>query len=354
MTEALPCWKITMSENKAYLIAEMSANHNGDFDRAVAIVRAMKESGADAVKLQTYTADTLTIDCDKPDFVIGEGTIWKGQKLHDLYASAYTPWEWHADLFALSKELGMDCFSTPFDNSAVDFLEQFDPPAYKVASFELVDLGLIEYIASKGRPIIMSTGMGSIEEITDAVNVVRSAGVPLTLLKCTSAYPSPPSSMNLKTMSDMAERFDVPVGLSDHTLGTTVPIAAVAMGATVIEKHFTLSRQDEGPDSTFSLEPAEFREMVDAIRIVEQALGEVKYQRSEKEEASVVFRRSLYAVADIAEGEPLTNENVRSIRPGHGLKPKFLKSLLGKKATRAIERGTPISAEVVESFEAGE
>jgi pseudaminic acid synthase len=343
-----------MSSQKTYLIAEMSANHNGDFDRAVAIVRAMKEAGADAVKLQTYTADTLTIDCDKPDFLIGEGTVWQGQRLHDLYASACTPWEWHAELFALANDLGMDCFSTPFDNSAVDFLEQFDPPAYKVASFELVDLGLIEYIASKGRPVIMSTGMGSIDEITDAVNIVRGEGVPLSLLKCTSAYPSPPESMNLKTMSDMAERFDVPVGLSDHTLGTTVPVAAVAMGATVIEKHFTLSRNDEGPDSTFSLEPAEFREMVDAIRIVEQALGEVKYQRSEKEEASVVFRRSLYAVADIAEGEPLTSENVRSIRPGHGLKPKFLKSLLGKKAARAIERGTPISAEVVESFEADE
>ena len=335
----------------AYVIAEMSANHNGDFDRAIAIVRAMKEAGADAVKLQTYTADTLTIDCDQPDFVIGDGTVWKGQKLHELYASAYTPWEWHAELFSLANELGMDCFSTPFDYSAVDFLEQFDPPAYKVASFELVDLGLIEYIASKGRPVIMSTGMGTIDEISDAVDVVNRAGVPLTLLKCTSAYPSPPSSMNLKTMADMTERFDVAVGLSDHTLGTTVPVAAVALGATVIEKHFTLSRKDEGPDSTFSLEPAEFREMVDAIRIVEQALGEVKYQRSEKEEASLVFRRSLYAVADIAAGETLTDQNVRSIRPGHGMKPKFLKTLLGKKASQAISRGTPISAEVVESFE---
>ncbi|QEG20311.1 pseudaminic acid synthase [Mariniblastus fucicola] len=342
------------SNKKAYLIAEMSANHNGDFDRAVAIVRAMKEAGADAVKLQTYTADTLTIDCDKPDFVIGAGTVWEGQKLHDLYASAYTPWEWHAELFALANELGMDCFSTPFDNSAVDFLEQFDPPFYKVASFELVDVGLIEYIASKGRPITMSTGMGSIEEISDAVAVVKKAGVPLTLLKCTSAYPSPPSSMNLNTMRDMAERFDVPVGLSDHTLGTTVPVAAVALGASVVEKHFTLSRKDEGPDSSFSLEPAEFREMVDAIRIVEQALGEVKYERSDKEEASVVFRRSLYAVADIAAGEALTNENVRSIRPGHGLKPKFLSSLLGKSAAKAIPRGTPISADVVESFDVQE
>ncbi len=348
MTDALQ--KFMLSE-KAYLIAEMSANHNGDFDQALAIIRAMKEAGADAVKLQTYTADTLTIDCDRPDFMIGAGTIWEGQRLHELYRKAYTPWEWHADLFGLANELGMDCFSTPFDNSAVDFLEQFDPPVYKVASFELVDLGLIEYIASRGRPIIMSTGMGTREEIQDAVDVVKRAGVPLTLLKCTSAYPSPPSSMNLRTMSDLAKSFDVPVGLSDHTLGTTVPIAAVALGATVIEKHFTLSRQNEGPDSSFSLEPAEFREMVDSIRIVEQALGEVKYELSEKEKASIVFRRSLYAVADIAAGETLTTENVRSIRPGHGLKPKFLNQLLGKIAAQAIPRGTPISAEVVESFE---
>lgn len=331
-----------------YLIAEMSANHNGDFEQAKAIIRAMKEAGADAVKLQTYTPDTLTIDCDRPDFTIGEGTVWKGQRLYDLYEKAFTPWEWHADLFALAREFGMDCFSTPFDNTAVDFLEQFDPPAYKVASFELIDLGLIEYIASKGRPVIMSTGMGTREEIQEAVEVVKRAGVPLTLLKCTSAYPSPPETMNLRTMADMAETFGVPVGLSDHTLGIAVPIAAVALGATVIEKHFTLSRANEGPDSSFSLEPSEFREMVDSVRVVEKALGAVEYNRSEKEEASVVFRRSLYAVADIAEGEALTTDNVRSIRPGHGLKPKFLKQLLGKTAAKSISRGTPISWDAVE------
>lgn len=337
-----------MPGKTTYVIAEMSANHNGDFDRALAIVRAMKDAGADAVKLQTYTADTLTIDCDRPDFVIGEGTVWKGQRLHDLYASAYTPWEWHADLFELANELGMDCFSTPFDNSAVDFLETLDPPFYKIASFELVDLGLIEYVASKGRPMIMSTGMGSLEEISEAVDVVKAVGVPLTLLKCTSAYPSPPSSMNLKTMADMAERFGVEVGLSDHTLGTAVPVAAVALGAQVIEKHFTLSRDDEGPDSTFSLEPDEFRQMVDAVRVAEQAIGEVSYDRSEKEQSSVVFRRSLYAVKDIAAGEVFTNENLRSIRPGHGLKPKYLPTLIGKKAIRAIERGTAVTADLVE------
>ena len=346
MKESLP----NQTREAAYLIAEMSANHNGDPGKAKAIIHAMKEAGADAVKLQTYRADTLTIDCDRPDFLIGAGTIWEGQKLFDLYGKAFTPWEWHAELFELATALGMDCFSTPFDNSAVDFLEQFNPPAYKVASFELVDLGLIEYIASKGRPIIMSTGMGSREEIQEAVEVVKRAEVPLTLLKCTSAYPSPPESMNLRTMVDMASRFNVPVGLSDHTLGTTVPVAAVALGATVVEKHFTLSRDDEGPDSSFSLEPHEFRQMVDAIRTTEKALGEVKYVRSEKEQASIVFRRSLYAVEDIAPGETLTNENVRSIRPGHGLKPKFLKQLLGKKASRSIARGTAISADLVESF----
>lgn len=340
-----------MARITTYVIAEMSANHNGDFDRAIAIVRAMKESGADAIKLQTYTADTLTIDCDRPDFVIGEGTVWKGQRLHDLYASAYTPWEWHAELFALASDLGMDCFSTPFDNSAVDFLETLDPPCYKIASFELVDLGLIEYVASKGRPVIMSTGMGSLEEISEAVEIVKAAGVPLTLLKCTSAYPSPPSSMNLKTMADMAQRFGVEVGLSDHTLGTAVPVAAVALGARVIEKHFTLSRADEGPDSTFSLEPHEFRQMVDAVRVAEQATGEVCYERSENEQSSVVFRRSLYAVKDIAAGEIFTHENVRSIRPGHGLKPKFLPALIGKKARRSIERGTAITAGLAESLE---
>lgn len=346
MTEALQ----NSQHNRAYLIAEMSANHNGDLEKAKAIVHAMKDAGADAVKLQTYRADTLTIDCDQPDFLIGSGTIWEGQKLFDLYGKAYTPWEWHAELFELANQLGMDCFSTPFDNSAVDFLEQFNPPAYKVASFELVDLGLIEYIASKGRPVIMSTGMGSREEIQEAVDVVQLAKVPLTLLKCTSAYPSPPESMNLRTMADMASTFNVPVGLSDHTLGTTVPVAAVALGAAVVEKHFTLSRDDEGPDSSFSLEPQEFREMVEAIRIAEKALGDVKYERSDKENASIVFRRSLYAVRDIAIGETLTSENVRSIRPGHGLKPKFLKKLIGKKASCSITRGTAISADLVESF----
>ena len=337
----------TLDSFVTYIIAEMSANHNQDFDQAVKIVRAMKEAGADAVKLQTYTPDTLTIDSDQPDFVVGEGSLWTGQKLYDLYSQAYMPWEWHADLFQLAAELGLDCFSTPFDSGAVDFLEQFNPPAYKVASFELTDLGLIEYIASKGRPVIMSTGMGTREEIGEAVEVVKQTGVPLTLLKCTSAYPSPPDSMNLRTIPDLASTFGVPVGLSDHTLGISVPIAAVALGATVIEKHFTLSRAQAGPDRAFSLEPDEFRDLVDAVRTVELALGQINYDLTEKEQSSAAFRRSLYAVEDIAAGEALTAENIRSIRPGHGLKPKYLGKVLGKRAARAITRGAPLSWEDV-------
>ncbi|MCR9115318.1 MAG: pseudaminic acid synthase [bacterium] len=325
-----------------YLIAELSANHGGSLENAIRTMRAIKDSGADAVKLQTYTADTITIDSDRPEFQLGGGSIWEGRTLHDLYQEAHTPWDWHATLFAEAKKLGMDCFSTPFDDTSVDFLEQFDPPCYKVASFELVDLPLIEYIASKGRPIIMSTGMGSLSEINDAVQVVRQAGVPLTLLKCTSAYPSPPEAMNLRTIPHLAEAFGVPTGLSDHTLGTAVPIAAVALGATVIEKHFTLSRGTPGPDSAFSLEPHEFKAMVDAVRVAEKALGKVNYELTEKESNSRMFRRSLFVVQDVKSGEKLTPLNVRSIRPGHGLPPKHYASVLGRKAAVAIPRGTAL------------
>lgn len=330
-----------------YLIAELSANHGGSLEHACDAVRAMKEAGADAVKLQTYTADTLTISSDRVEFQVGKGTIWEGRTLHDLYQEAFTPWEWQPELFRLARELGMDCFSTPFDPTAVDFLETLDPPAYKVASFELVDLPLIEYIASKGRPIIMSTGMGSLAEISEAVDVVRKAGVPLTLLKCTSAYPSPPELMNLRTIPHMAEAFGVPVGLSDHTLGTAVPVAAVALGACVIEKHFTLSRELPGPDSSFSLEPNEFRAMVDAVRVAEKALGKVNYSLTEKEEASKCFRRSLFVVADIAAGQELTSENVRSIRPGYGLPPRELHRVLGRTAACDIARGTPLRDDLI-------
>lgn len=328
-----------------YLIAELSANHGGSLDHALNVVRAMKDAGADAVKLQTYTANTLTLDCDRAEFRVGEGTLWTGRTLYSLYEEAHTPWKWHADIFELANELGMDCFSTPFDRTAVDFLEELNPPCYKVASFELIDLPLIEYIASKGRPIIMSTGMGSLAEISDAVDVIKSAGVPLALLKCTSAYPSPAESMNLRTIPHLAEAFDVPSGLSDHTLGISVPVAAVALGACIIEKHVTLSRNEGGPDSTFSLEPPEFQQLVDSVRVTEKAMGKVNYQLTEKEQASKSFRRSLFAVVDIQAGEQFTAENVRSIRPGHGLAPKHLERVLERKAAIQISRGTPLAEE---------
>jgi pseudaminic acid synthase len=282
------------------------------------------------------------MDCTSREFVVGS-ELWRGRTLYDLYSEAHTPWEWHSELFQAAAELGMSCFSTPFDKSSVDFLETLNPPAYKIASFEIVDLPLIEYIASKGRPIILSTGMATLGEISEAVDVVKSANVPLALLKCTSAYPSPPESMNLATIPHLAKAFDVPVGLSDHTLGIAVPVAAVALGACIIEKHFTLSRSDPGPDSAFSLEPQEFKAMVDAVRATEQAVGDVHYGVTEHDASSRCFRRSLYAVKDIAEGESFTHDNVRSIRPGYGLPPKFLSIVIGRKATRQLTAGTPIN-----------
>lgn len=326
-----------------YLIAELSANHGGSLDHALNVIRAMKDSGADAVKLQTYTADTLTLKSDRKEFCVGKGTLWEGRTLHELYEEAYMPWEWQPELFRFSKELGMDCFSTPFDRTAVDFLEELDPPCYKVASFELVDLPLIEYIASKGRPMIMSTGMGSLAEISEAVAVVKSAGVPLALLKCTSAYPALPESMNLRTIPHLSEVFAVPTGLSDHTMGISVPVAAVALGACIIEKHFTLSRDEPGPDSSFSLQPAEFKAMVDSVRVTEKALGKVNYELTEKEESSRVFRRSLFVVEDIKAGETFTEKNVRSIRPGFGFAPCNLGRVLGRSASSDLGSGTPLA-----------
>jgi len=332
---------------RTYIIAELSANHGGSLEHACRTIQAMHEAGADAVKLQTYTADTMTIKCDRPEFKIGGGSIWEGRDLYELYEEAHTPWEWHKDLFQCANELGMDCFSTPFDSTSVDFLEQFNPPYYKIASFELVDLPLIEYVASKGRPIIMSTGMGSLAEISEAVAVIKSAGVPLTLLKCTSAYPSPPDLMNLRTISHLAETFQVPCGLSDHTLGIAVPVAAVALGASVVEKHVTLSRDIPGPDSVFSLEPHEFKQMVESIRIAEKAIGEVSYQATTKEIASKAFRRSLFVVKNIKQGEVFTKNNTRSIRPGYGIPPKHLNTILGKTARHDIDAGTPLAWEFV-------
>jgi N-acetylneuraminate synthase len=326
-----------------YVIAEMSANHHGDYAEAARLVRAAGEAGADAVKLQTYTPDTLTLDLRTEDFRIGEGTLWQGRTLHDLYREACTPWEWQPRLKALAEELGMHCFSTPFDFTAVDFLEQMDVPAHKIASFELVDLELVRRVAATGKPTIMSTGMATLAEIDEAVAAFRAAGgTQLALLKCTSAYPSPPSEMNLRTIPHLAEAFGAVAGLSDHTLGLAVPVAAVALGACLIEKHLTLTRGTPGPDSAFSLEPAEFRAMVDAVRAAEQALGRVSYTVTAREQASRVFRRSLFVVRDVSAGEVFSRENVRSIRPGHGLPPRHLPAVLGRRAARDIVRGTPL------------
>lgn len=326
-----------------YIIAEMSANHGQDYEQACAIVRAAAETGADAIKLQTYTPDTLTIACDRPDFRIGKGTMWEGRTLHDLYGEAYTPWEWQPRLKALAESLGLHCFSSPFDGTAVAFLEQMHVPAHKIASFELVDTGLLRAVARTGKPVILSTGMATLAEVDGAVATLRAAGCgELALLKCTSAYPARPEDMNLRTIPDLARRFGVPVGLSDHTMGHTAAVTAVALGACIIEKHITLSRANPGPDSAFSLEPAEFKALVTAVREAELAMGSVRYELTDREQASRVFRRSLYAVRDIKAGEVFTRENVRSIRPGYGLPPKCLDELLGRRAARDVSRGTPL------------
>lgn len=331
-----------------YIIAEMSANHGQSFDQAVQIIRAAKEAGADAIKLQTYTPDTMTLDSRLPVFQIGKGTIWEGKNLYQLYGEAYTPWDWQPKLKAVADELGLDCFSSPFDFSAVDFLEQMNVPAHKIASFELVDLPLIRKVAATGKPVIMSTGMSSLAEIDEAVRAFREAGgKQLALLKCTSAYPSPAEEMNLRTIPHLSAAFGVPAGLSDHTLEITVPVTAVALGACIIEKHFTLARAAGGPDAAFSLEPAEFKAMVEAVRTAEKALGQVNYEVTKKEAASRVFRRSLFVVADMAAGELFTEHNVRSIRPGNGLPPKHFPEVLRRKASRAIHRGTPLNWDLV-------
>lgn len=339
---------IVGSGQPTYLIAEVSANHGQQFEKAVSIIRAAKQAGADAVKLQTYTADTMTIACDRPEFLI-KGTLWQGRNLHDLYREACTPWEWQPKLKQIANELGLDCFSSAFDATAVDFLERMDVPAYKVASFELVDLPLIQRMAKTGKPLIMSTGMATIVEIEEAVRTAREAGATqIALLKCTSAYPAPAEEMNLRTIPELSRRFGVPAGLSDHTLGTAVPMAAVALGACIVEKHITLSRSEPGPDSSFSLEPDEFKATVDGIRIAEKSLGRVHFGFSPNEESSRVFRRSLFVVENVRRGELFTAENVRSIRPGHGLHTRHLQQILGRRAARDIERGTPLSWELVD------
>jgi pseudaminic acid synthase len=327
-----------------YVIAEMSGNHRQDFEQAVSIMRAAKEAGADAVKLQTYTAETITMDCDSDLFRIGKGSLWEGKNLYELYGEAFTPWAWQPKLKRIADELNLTLFSTPFDDSAVDFLEEMQVPAHKIASFELVDTGLLRKVARTGKPVIMSTGMASLDEIDCAVRTLRNEGcTQLALLKCTSAYPSPPEEMNLRTIPHLAEAFGTPVGISDHTVGISAPVVAVTLGACIVEKHLTLNRNDGGPDAAFSLEPVELKAMVDAIRVTEKALGQVSYEVTKKEAASRVFRRSLFVVANMKKGEAFTAENVRSIRPSYGLSPKHLSSVLGRYARRDITRGTPLS-----------
>ena len=335
-------------DNPVYVIAEISANHHQDYDQAVRIIHAAKEGGADAVKLQTYTPDTITIRSDREYFRIGGGTLWDGRTLYDLYNDAHTPWEWQPKLKQVAENLGMDLFSSPFDETAVDFLEQINVPAYKLASFELVDIPLIRRMARTGKPLIISTGMATLEEIEEGLTTARQAGATqIALLKCSSSYPAPPDEMNLQTIPELARRFNVPVGLSDHTMGITVPITAVALGACILEKHITLSRALEGPDSAFSLEPQEFKTMVEAVRMAQKALGKIHFGVSGHEESSRVFRRSLFVVQDMKRGEAFSADNVRSIRPGHGLHTRYLPEVVGKRAARDIERGTPLSWELI-------
>jgi pseudaminic acid synthase len=332
------------SGSPVYVIAEISANHKQDFDHAIRIIHAAKDAGADAVKLQTYTADTITLRSDKECFRIAGGTLWDGRTLHDLYQEAFTPWEWQPKLKAVADELGIHLFSSAFDHSAVDFLEKMNVPAHKVASFELVDIGLIRKMAGTGKPLIMSTGMASEEEISEAVEAARGAGATqIALLKCTSAYPAPPEESNLLTMPEIARRYHCPVGLSDHTMGIEVPLVAVALGASILEKHICLQRSDGGPDGAFSLEPQEFKAMVQAVRTAEKALGSIQFSSGPHEASSRKFRRSLFVVEDVKKGEVFTAQNVRSIRPSDGLHPRHLTEVLGKRAANDIERGTPLS-----------
>ncbi len=328
----------------AFIIAELSANHNQKFDLAVETIKAAKEAGADAIKLQTYTPDTITIDCDNEYFQIKQGTLWDGKTLYQLYREAFTPWEWQPKLKKFAEDLGLLCFSSPFDNTAVDFLEQIAVPAYKVASFEITDIQLIEHIASKGKPVIISTGVAALCDIEEAINACKRMGnTQIALLKCTSAYPAPLEEMNLRTIPNLAETFNAVVGLSDHTLSISVPAASVALGASILEKHFILDRKSGGPDAAFSMEPEEFKAMVNAVRDVEKALGTVSYTLSDKTMKSREFSRSLFVIKDMKTGEVLTGENVKSIRPGIGLQPKHLNDILGRKISKDVKKGTPLN-----------
>jgi len=329
-----------LQKDGTFIIAEMSANHGGDIDIAKETIRVAKECGADAIKLQTYRADTLTLDCDKDDFIIKGGTLWDGRKLYDLYKEAYTPWEWHKELFEYAREIGIDIFSSPFDKSAVDFLEQFNPSAYKIASFEITDYELVRYTASKMRPIIISTGIATIDEIQDVVDICKDEGnSSIILLKCTSAYPAPLEDANLKMIPNIKETFGVEVGFSDHTIGSTAPIMAIALGAKVIEKHFIIDKSIGGADAKFSMDRDEFTDMIKAIREAEKLLGKIDYSMGEKKRKSRQFARSLYVAKDIKRGEVFTEENIRSVRPSFGMHPKYLRNILGQVATRDYSFG---------------
>lgn len=335
--------------NKTFIVAELSANHGHNLEKALASVRAIAEIGVDAVKIQTYTADTITLDCGKEDFVVAGGTLWDNTKLYDLYKEAYTPWEWHQAIFNEAKKCGIICFSTPFNKTAVDFLEECGNPIMKIASFEITDVNLIRYAASKGKPMVISTGVATMEDIELAIKACHEAGNnDITLLRCVSAYPAPMENVNLRTMVDMKERFGVKVGLSDHTMGSDVAIAAVALGAEMIEKHFILDRAIGGPDAAFSMTVDEFKSMVTSIRNVEKAIGEVVYQTDPSTIKGRQFSRSLYVAEDIKAGDIITEKNVRSVRPGYGLHPKYLKEILGKKVNRDLEKGDRMKLEYVE------
>lgn len=329
-----------------FIITELSANHGGDINIAKETIKAAKKIGANAIKLQTYTPDTLTLNSDKDDFIIKKGTLWDGKNLYELYQDAYTPWEWHKKLFEYAREIGIDIFSSPFDKSAVDFLEQFNPSAYKIASFEITDYELIRYTASKGKPMIISTGIATIDEIQDAVDICREVGNnDIVLLKCTSAYPAPLEEANLNMIPNLAQTFNVISGFSDHTLGSTAPISAVALGAKVIEKHFILDKSIGGADADFSMDKQEFSDMIKAIRETEKLLGKIDYGMNKKKIKSRQFARSLYACKDIKKGELFTKDNIRSVRPSYGLHPKYLKNILGKTATQDIAFATAMKWE---------
>jgi len=334
-------------DHPPYIIAEMSANHNGNIDNAYKIIDMAKASGADAVKLQTYHPDTITMDMNTPEFMI-KGGLWDGQSLYELYKGAFMPWEWHTPLFEYAKKVGITIFSSPFDNTAVDLLEDLNTPAYKIASFEAVDLALIKYVAQTGKPMIISTGMADAEEIQEAIEAAREGGCKeLAILHCVSAYPALASDYNLRTLADMRQKFGLVTGLSDHTIDNTTAITSVALGASIIEKHVTLDRNGGGPDDSFSLESKELTELCVGANTAWEALGQVDYGRKSSEQANVKFRRSLYFVKDIKEGEVITKEHVKSIRPGYGLAPKYMEEIIGKKTTSAVRRGNPVSFELV-------